>query len=82
VWSVLLAARERNLGGVMTTVAVKNEAALREILNLPDDVAVAAVLALGYPQRPITKLKRREVIEFASVDSFDGAPFEGRTTHQ
>jgi nitroreductase len=75
VWSVLLAARERELGGVMTTVAVKNEAALREILNLPDDVAVAAVLALGYPQRFITKLKRREVSEFTSVDSFDGVAF-------
>lgn len=75
VWSVLLAARERDLGGVMTTVAVKNEPVLRAILNLPSDFAVAAVLALGYPLRPITKLKRREVVEFASVDSFDGAPF-------
>jgi nitroreductase len=75
VWSVLLAARERDLGGVMTTVAVKNEVSLRKILNLPDDFAVAAVLALGYPQRSITKLKRREVGEFASLNSFDGAPF-------
>jgi nitroreductase len=80
VWSVLLAARERNLGGVMTTVAVKNEDALREILSLPKDVAVAAVVALGYPQRPITKLKRREVGEFTSVDSLDGAPFAAGPT--
>ncbi len=83
VWSVLLAARDRDLGGVMTTVAIKNEASLREILDLPDDFAVAAVLALGYPQRLITKLKRREVSEFTSVDSFGGAPFaEGPTTRQ
>jgi nitroreductase len=83
VWSVLLAARERHLGGVMTTVAIKNEAALREILSLPDDFAVAAIVALGYPQRSITKLKRREVGEFTSVDSFDGAPFASvPTTHQ
>jgi nitroreductase len=75
VWSVLLAARERDLGGVMTTVAVKNEVSLRKILNLPDDFAVAAVLALGYPQRSITKLNRREVGEFASLNRFDGAPF-------
>jgi nitroreductase len=75
VWSVLLAAREHDLGGVMTTVAIKNEPALREILNLPDDFAVAAVLALGYPQHSITNLKRRGVSEFTSVDSFDGAPF-------
>jgi nitroreductase len=83
VWSVLLAARERDLGGVMTTVAIKNEAALREILSLPDDFAVAAILALGYPQRSVTKLKRREVGEFTSVDSFDGAPFvDGPPTHR
>jgi nitroreductase len=75
VWSVLLAARERDLGGVMTTVAIKNEAALREIFNLPEDFAVAAIVALGYPTRSLTKLKRREVGEFTSVDSFDGAPF-------
>jgi nitroreductase len=83
VWSVLLAARERDLGGVMTTVAIKNEAALREILSLPDDFAVAAILALGYPQRSVTKLRRREVGEFTSVDSFDGAPFvDGPPTHR
>jgi nitroreductase len=76
VWSVLLAAHERELGGVMTTVAIKNEAALREILNLPEDVAVAAVMALGYPQRSITKLKRREVGQFTTVDRYDGAAFD------
>jgi nitroreductase len=83
VWSVLLAAHERDLGGVMTTVAIKNEDALRTILSLPDDFAVAAVMALGYPQRSITKLKRRAVSEFASVDSFDGTPFDlGASTRQ
>jgi nitroreductase len=79
VWSVLLAAHERDLGGVMTTVAIKNEDALRDILRLPDDFAVAAVMALGYPQRAITKLKRRAVKEFAIVDAFDGIPFESGT---
>jgi nitroreductase len=83
VWSVLLAARDRDLGGVMTTVAIKNEPALREILSLPEEFAVAAVLALGYPQRTVTKLKRREVSEFTTVDSFAGAPFaSGPATRQ
>jgi nitroreductase len=79
---VLLAARERDLGGMMTTVAIKNEPALREILNLPDDFAVAAVLALGYPRRAFTKLKRREVGEFTSVDRFDGASFADTPTRR
>jgi hypothetical protein len=41
---------------------------------------VAAVVALGYPQRSVTKLKRRAVSEFASVDAFDGTPFESSTS--
>jgi nitroreductase len=80
VWSVLLAAHERDLGGVMTTVAVKNEEALRHILRLPNDFAVAAVMALGYPQRSITKLNRRAVREFAVVDEFDGTAFTPDTS--
>ncbi|MGH3733315.1 MAG: nitroreductase family protein [Acidimicrobiales bacterium] len=79
VWSVLLAAHERDLGGVLTTVAIKNEESLRQILRLPDDFAVATVMALGYPRQPITKLKRREVSEFTAVDGFDGTPFEAPT---
>jgi hypothetical protein len=33
-------------------------------------------MALGYPQRSITKLKRREVGQFTTVDRFDGAAFD------
>jgi nitroreductase len=83
VWSVLLAAHDRDLGGVMTTVAIKNEASLRQTLRLPDTFAVAAVIALGYPQRSLTKLKRREVSDFTVLDAFDGPVFEpGSSTHQ
>ncbi len=74
VWSILLAAREEGLGGVMTTVAVAREPTLRAILQLPDDVAVAAVVALGHPRHEITGLHRREVDNFATRDSFDGPP--------
>ena len=54
---------------------------MREILSLPEEFAVAAVLALGYPQRTVTKLKRREVSEFTSLSTvLTGAPFAQRTT--
>lgn len=72
VWSVLLAARDRGLGGVMTTVAIKNEPALRDALSLPDHFAVAAVVALGYPEVRHTKLTRRLVEDFTTIDRFDG----------
>ena len=74
VWSILLAAREEGLAGVMTTVAVAREPALRAILHIPDGFAIAAVVALGHPQHELTRLRRREVDNFATRDSFDGPP--------
>jgi nitroreductase len=75
VWNILLAARSRGLGGVMTTMATRNESRLTEILDLPTNYAVASVVALGYPQRRHTKLTRKSVSEFTTIDTFDGATF-------
>jgi nitroreductase len=75
VWSVLLAARARGLGGVMTTIATRNEAGVREVLDLPEHQIVASIMALGYPASQVTKLKRRAVEEFTTIDSFDGERF-------
>jgi nitroreductase len=75
IWSLLLAAHERGLGGVMTTVATANEPQLREIFSLPSTFVVASVVVLGYPEHRATKLRRREVPEFTFVDRFDGPAF-------
>ncbi len=40
-------------------------------------IGLAAVVALGVPEKFPTRLKRRPVEEFATVDRFDGAPFHG-----
>jgi nitroreductase len=72
VWSVLLAARERGLGGVMTTMAIRNEPQLKKILDLPETYAVAAIVALGHHKSRPLKLKRRSVNEFTTVDRFSG----------
>jgi nitroreductase len=72
VWNILLAAREHDLGGVMTTVAVRNEPELLAALNIPVTYAVAAVVALGHPKRRLTRLTRRRVSAFTTVDAFDG----------
>ena len=42
---------------------------------MPDELAVAAVLVLGHPVRLPTRLRRRAVPEFTTVDRFDGPPF-------
>jgi nitroreductase len=75
VWNILLAARARGLGGVMTTIATRNESGVRTVLNLPSDQIVASIVALGHPQSRATKLKRRSVEEFTTSDTFDGERF-------
>jgi nitroreductase len=73
-WSILLAARAEGLAGVMTTMVVRNEPSVREVLGLPSTVVVAGVLALGHPVRQPTRLRREPVESFATVDRFDGRP--------
>lgn len=75
--NILLAARNEGLGGVMTSVLARQEPAARELLGIPEGYAVAGLLALGRPQRQITKLRRRSVEEFTVRDRFDGEPFRG-----
>ena len=77
-WSLLLAAHDEGLGGVITTVAIRKEPELRELFHLPDHVVVAAVLAFGYPAgKRATKLRRNPVESFATIDRFDGEAFTG-----
>jgi len=71
-WNILLAARERGLGGVMTTMAIFRERQVLELIGAPEHFAVATLLALGEPRRQITKLRRGEVAGFCTIDAFDG----------
>jgi nitroreductase len=73
--NLLLSARNEGLGGVMTTIICREEKAMRELLSIPDDFAVAGLLALGHPRHQVTRLSRRPVEDFTSIDTFGGAPF-------
>ncbi len=73
-WSILLAARAEGLAGVMTTMVVRDEAAVKELLGVPDTLTVAGVLALGRPVHQPTSLRRDPVECFATIDRFDGVP--------
>jgi nitroreductase len=74
-WSILLAAREEGLGGVITTIAIREEAQVKSLLGAPDPLALAAVIALGYPVRQPRRLSRAPVSAFATVDSIGGPAF-------
>ena len=80
VWSILLAARAEGLGGVLTTMLIRQEDEVKSLLGAPPNWAVAAVVALGHPVRQARRLRRREVAAFASVDRVDGAPVGGAAT--
>ena len=76
-WNVLLAARSRGLGGVMTTFLSRAERDIAESLGLPERYALAATIFLGHAVHQPTRLKRYAVEEFATVDRFDGIQFRG-----
>jgi nitroreductase len=75
-WSVLLAARAEGLGGVLTTMHVHCEDEVKELLGVPEEFALAGVLALGHPVRQPTRLRREPVASFATLDTFDGSALE------
>lgn len=72
VWNLLLSARAEGLGGVMTTFLVRQEAAARDLLGLPPYVAIASLVAMGHPVHQPTKLSRKPVAEFATLDHYNG----------
>jgi nitroreductase len=74
-WSILLAAHERGLGGVMTTFLSRVEPAAAAELGLPEHHALAATIFLGVPERRATRLRRDPVESFTTVDRFDGPTF-------
>ena len=63
-WNILLALRNEGFGGVLTTMPIAEEPKLKELLGLPANVAVAAVMAIGKPAQTLSKLKRKPVAEF------------------
>jgi nitroreductase len=74
-WSILLAARDEGLGGVITTMAIREEPHVKALLGATDPLALAAVIAIGYPVRQPRRLNRAPVSSFATVDAIDGPVF-------
>lgn len=74
VWNVLLGARNEGFGGTITTMAIAEEPALKELLGIPEPYAVAAVVPLGKPVRQLTRLTRSQVEEFTHLEHWGGGP--------
>jgi nitroreductase len=78
--NILLAARARGYGGHFTSVLARQEPALRELLHIPEEHALATMLPIGQPVKHVTKLSRQPVESFATVETFDGSPLRDPTS--
>jgi nitroreductase len=73
VQNLVLAIRGEGLGTSLTMILNNHEAEVRRLLDIPDGFSLAAHLGIGRPARPHpTRLHRRPVEEFTSVDRFGG----------
>jgi nitroreductase len=71
--NLLLAARARGLGGVMTMWHATVEDELRRLLEIPDEVAISATIPLGYPEGRHGPVRRRPISELVFDDTWGRA---------
>ena len=71
--NLLLAARALGYGGVLTMWHYFVEGRLRELLAIPDDVAIAATIALGRPEGGHGPVRRRPLNEVVFDDGWGEA---------
>jgi len=71
--NLLLAARALGYGGVMMVWHTLVERELREVLQIPDGVALSATIALGRPEGRHGPVRRRPVSELVYDDEWDNS---------
>lgn len=76
VQNVLLGCRNEGLGSALTTLLAAEEESVVELLDIPEDLAVGALVAVGWPvpEEQYTKLTRKPVEEVVYSERF-GNPF-------
>lgn len=75
VQNLLLSARAEGLGTALTTLLCAVEPQVKDLLGIPDGVATAALVALGWPELPFPKrLARRPLGESCFAEAW-GVPF-------
>ncbi len=77
VQNLILAARDVGLGTTLTTILALAEKQVQALLGMPAHIAVAAMVTLGWPQKPFpSKLYRKPLAEVAFLDTWR-APLPG-----
>jgi nitroreductase len=74
VQNLLLAARAEGLGTALTTLLCAMEPQVKQLLGIPDGIATAAMIPMGYPAKPFPKrLARRPLDETCFADAWGSA---------
>lgn len=66
--NLILAARALGLGTTFTTIHFLDEAKVREILGIPDDVYIGTVIPMGWPARDFGPVRRKDVAGVVRYD--------------
>jgi nitroreductase len=69
--NLLLAARARGLGGVLTMWHGGVETELRELLGVPDGAAIAATIPIGHPEGSHGPVRRRPLADVVYEDRWE-----------
>jgi nitroreductase/uncharacterized protein YciI len=72
--NLIVAARALGLGTTFTTLHTVAEKAVREVLELPDDVYLGTLIPMGWPDRPFGPVARRPLSEVVHRDRWQAAP--------
>ena len=70
--NILLAARALGLGSVFTTMHMTAEPTVREVLGVPADVRIAAMIPIGWPDAEFGPVNRRPVADFVHRNRWEG----------
>lgn len=74
VQNLILACRAEGIGSTLTTLLCGVEPEVKKLLDIPAEIATAAMITLGYPVRGFPKhLKRRPLAEMVFLDTYGAA---------
>ena len=70
IQNILLTARSLGLGAAPTTLALRDQDAVREVLNLPETFAALCLIPIGYPLGKFGPVTRRPIDEVMRFDQW------------
>lgn len=71
IQNLLLTARSLGLGAAPTTLALRDQDAVRKILNLPETFAALCLIPVGYPKGNFGPVVRKPLEQIMRFDSWD-----------